>query len=267
MDLKNATDLLRHHYEKIILTLALIGLAAAVLLLMKFSDTEKTKIETYVIKVQRARGGLVKPVDLTNLVRAVEMAKAPPDLELAGKHNLVNPVKWQQKPDGQIIKIETGTEGTLDHLKITRITPLMFSLSLEGWAATGYSIATTNEAVPQLRRGFRQTYGLNDTNRAVLILRGVRGAPENPSEVIVELKETGEQILLAKDRPLIRTNTYEVDLRFELENRNILRQRINSVLRLGGEDYKIVAINPSEVVVSAANDKKYTLRQQTAAVQ
>jgi hypothetical protein len=265
MDLKNVSDLLRQHYEKIILTLALIGLAAAVLLLMKFSEDEKEKINTYVIKVRRAQGGLIKPVDLTNLVRAVEMAKAPPDLDLSGRHNLVNPVKWQRKPDGTIIKNEKGTEGTLDQLQITRITPLMFALAFEGWAGSGYSIVTTNEAIPQLRRGFRQTYALNDTNRAVLVLRGVRGAPDNPSEVIVELKETGEQIAIAKDRPLIRTNTYEVDFRYDLENRNLLRQRINSVLKLGGEDYKIVAINPPEVVVSAANDKKYTLRQQAAA--
>ena len=265
MDFKNVGDLFRHHYEKIILTLALIGLAAAVLLLMKFSDEEKEKIDTYVIKVQRARGGLVKPADLTNLTRAVEMAKAPPDRELSGKHNLVNPVKWQQKADGGIIKIESGTEGTLDHLKITRITPLIFALAFEGWAGTGYSIVTTNEAMAQLRKGFRQTYTVNDTNRPVLVVRGFRGAPENPTEVDVELKETGERILIAKGRPFIRTNTYEIDLRFDLENRNILRQRINSPLKLGGEDYKIVAINPPEVVVSAANDKKYTLRQQAAA--
>ena len=263
MDLKNVSDLLRHHYEKIILTLALIGLAVAVLLLMKFSEDETTTIQQYERHVRQRSGGLVKPVDLTNLVGAVQMAKNPPDLEFAGTHNLFNPVVWQKDAQGRVYKNTTGTETTLDQLQITRIAPLMFSVMFDRWAGQGsYTIFTTNEAA--YPKSTRQAYAVNETNKPVLILRQVRGAPENPSEVVVELKETGEPITLVPGQPFVRTNTYEVDLRYSLENRDLKRQRINYVLKLGGEDYKIIAINPNEVVVSAANDKKYTLRRQNA---
>src|SRR5688500_17634089 len=101
MDVKNLTDSLRQHYEKIILTLALLGLAAAVLLLLKFSEAEKGKIDQYVNRVRRAQGALVKPVDLTNLVQAVQLAQSPPDLDFGGTHHLFNPVKWQKDSQGR----------------------------------------------------------------------------------------------------------------------------------------------------------------------
>ncbi len=262
MDLKNLIDPLRQHYEKIILTLALLGLGAAVLLLMKFSETEKEKINQYENRVRRAQGALVKPVDLTNLVNAVNLAQNPPGLEFDGTHKLFNPVKWQRAADGRFIKNTRGTEGTLDEVQIVRINPLMFSVAVDRWAGQGYTIFTTNEAA--FPKSTRAAYSVNETNKPVLILRQVRGAPENPSELIVELKDSGEVVLLVPGKPFVRTNAYEVDLKYSIENRDFKRQRVNQVLKIGGEDYKIVAINPNEVVMSAANDKKYTLRQKPA---
>lgn len=262
MDVKNLTDSLRQHYEKIILTLALLGLAAAVLLLLKFSEAEKGKIDQYVNRVRRAQGALVKPVDLTNLVQAVQLAQSPPDLDFGGTHNLFNPVKWQKDSQGRFYKNTKGTEGTLDEVQIVRIAPLMFSVALDRWAGQGYTIFTTNEAA--FPKTTRLSYSINDTNRPVLILREVIGAPENPSEVRVELKDTGERVSLVPGQPFVRTNAYEVDLKYNIDNREYKRQRVNQVLKIGGEDYKIVAITANEVVMSAANDKKYTLRQRAA---
>ena len=101
----------------------------------------------------------------------------------------------------------------------------------------------------------------NETNKALLILREIKGAPENP-ELVMEIKDTGERVTISKEKPFVRTNTFEADLKWKVENKTFNRQRTNSVLRLGSDDYKIVAINPNEVVMSAANDKKYTLRYQ-----
>jgi hypothetical protein len=258
MDLKNVSDLLRNHYEKIILTLALVGLAAAVLLLLKFSEEEQNKINEYVKEVGRRAGAPVKPADLTNITQVVERAKNPPHLELDGAHKLFNPVKWQRRPDGQLIPFK-GSEGIVGEVQITRISPLLFSVHLDKFAGTGYTLAITNEALS--RQGIKPSFAINETNKPMVILREVRGPADNPTEVVVELKDTGERVAIARDRPLVRTNAYEADLKYNLENRAFNRQRVNSVLTLGDEPYKIVAINPREVVVSAANDKKYTIRQ------
>lgn len=259
MDLKN---LLQQHYEKLILGLALVGLAAAVVILSRASGAEQEKIRTYIEHVERRSGAPVKPVDLTNMTQTLQWATNPPALKLAEEHNLFNPVKWSRRADGGWVKQVKGTEGTVDELEILRIAPLQFMIYLDKYTGTGYTMTVTNEAVS--RRGISQYYTLNDTNKPVLILRGFKGAPENPAELLVELKENGEQVTLSKDRPFIRTNTYEADLRWKVENKPFNRQRVNSILRLGTEEYKIVAINPGEVVVSAPNDKKYTVRQPSA---
>ena len=50
--------------------------------------------------------------------------------------------------------------------------------------------------------------------------------------------------------------TYETDLKYNIDNKAFNKQKVNAVVNVGGEAYKIVAINPNEVVMSAANDKK-----------
>jgi hypothetical protein len=82
--------------------------------------------------------------------------------------------------------------------------------------------------------------------------------------LVVELKESGERVEIGRERPFVRTNTFEVDLKWKVDNKEFKRQRTNSVVSLGGDPYKIVAINPAEVVLSAPNDKKYTVRAPSA---
>ena len=252
-------DVLRNHYEKLILGLALAGLAVAVVILMRASAAEQEKIQEYIRHVERRSGAPVKPVDLSSLNGTLKQAQNPPPLELAGPHNVFNPVKWQRRGDGAWVKNVKGTEGTVDELEILRIGPLEYIISLDRFTGSGYTIIVTNEAaLPPYPKRISQYFTLGDTNKALLVLREIKGAPENP-ELVVEIKETGERVEISKDRPLIRTNTYDVDLRWKVENRTFNRQRTNSVVNLGGDPYKIVAINPGEVVMSAPNDKKYTV--------
>jgi hypothetical protein len=252
-------DVFRNHYEKVILGLALAGLAAAVVILMQASSAEQDKIQEYIRHVERRSGAAVKPVDLSSLNATLKNAQNPPALELDGAHKVFNPVKWQRRGDGAWVKNVKGTEGTVDELEITRIGPLQFIINLDKFTGTGYTIVVTNEAaVPPYPKRLSQFYTLNDTNKPLLILREVKGVPESP-ELVLEIKDTGERVEIGKDRPLVRTNTYEADLRWKVENKSFNKQRTNSVVNLGGDLYKIVAINPGEVVMSAPNDKKYTV--------
>jgi len=259
--LKNIGDLFRNHYEKVILGLALAGLGAAVWILMQASSAEQEKIRKYEEEVGRRSVALVQPVDLSLMETTLKQAQNPPALNISGEHNLFNPVKWQRRPDGAWIKQVKGTEGTLDELEVTRIGPLQFVITLDKYTGSGYTIVVTNEAAYPKR--YSQFYTLNDTNKALLILREIKGAPESP-ELVLEIKDSGERVAISKEAPLNRTNTYEVDLKWKVENKAFNKQRTNSVLNLGGELYKIVAINPGEVVISAPNDKKYTVRAPSA---
>lgn len=266
MELGNAGDVIKNHYEKFILGLALLGLAAAVVILMKASAAEQEKIKEYMTEVARRAPQPVKPLDLTRLETTLKKAQSPPPLNLAGEHNLFNPVKWQRRADGAWVKNVKGTEGTVDELEVTRIAPLQFVINYDKFTGSGYTIVVTNEALPPqyTRKWFSNYYTLNDTNKALLILRQVLGAPDNPDGLVVEIKDTGERVEIGKDRPFVRTNTYEADLKWKVENKEFKKQRTNSVLSLGTDPYKIVAINPAEVVLSAPNDKKYTVRAPSA---
>jgi Lhr-like helicase len=50
------------------------------------------------------------------------------------------------------------------------------------------------------------------------------------------------------------------DLLYKPDTRSFLNRRIGDRIRIGGEEYNIVAITQNEVVLSASNGKKYTVR-------
>jgi hypothetical protein len=264
MELGKIGGVVRNHYEKFILGLALLGLGVAVVILMKASAEEQQKINDYVEQQGRRSGAPVKRVDLTRLETTLKKAENPPAFDIFEEHKVFNPVKWQRRADGAWFKQVKGTESTVDELEILRIAPLQFTITLDKFTGTGYTIIVTNEAaLPPYPKRISQFYALNDTNKAVLVVRKVEGSPEDP-QLSVELKENGERVTISKENPFVRTNTFEADLKWKLENKSFNHQRTNSVLNLGGEPYKIVAINPGEVVMSAPNDKKYTVRAPSA---
>lgn len=262
MELGKAGDILKSHYEKLILGLALLGLAVAVVVLLQAKAEEEQKINDYLQKVAGRAPAPVKAVDLGRLEGTIKKAQNPPGLNLDGEHKVFNPVKWQRRGDGAWVKTVKGTEGTVDELEITRIGPLLYIIALDKFTGAGYTFALTNEAgYPRTSKPF---LALNETNKPFLVLREVKGSlPENP-ELVLEIKDTGERVVVTKDQPFVRTNTFDVDLKWKVENKEFKKQRTNSVLNLGGDLYKIVAINPAEVVLSAPNDKKYTVRAPSA---
>ena len=92
--------------------------------------------------------------------------------------------------------------------------------------------------------------------------RKVKGTPEDPTELIVELTDTKERVSVAKGKDFKRPDGFEVDLRYPVENKEFKNLRKNSSVTVAGDQYNIVAISENEVVLSARlNDKKYTIRQ------
>jgi frataxin-like iron-binding protein CyaY len=89
----------------------------------------------------------------------------------------------------------------------------------------------------------------------------VKGKPEDPAQIIVELKDTGEKAVITKDQPFKRVDGYTADLHYDLEKKRWTARRVGSQISFNGEDYTIVAINQNEVVLSAkVNGKKWTIK-------
>ena len=103
-----------------------------------------------------------------------------------------------------------------------------------------------------IRTGFKTEHYANNEGRKSL-------------RIIIELVEGGESVSLAKDKPFKRVEGYMVDLKYPLENRPPwLNQRVGGALKFGGEDYNIVAITKTEVVVLAKSNLKKMARVKTA---
>src|SRR5437879_13561459 len=96
--LKKITDACRLHYEKILLTVVLLGLGGAVVYLSKIKADEDDKIKEFLRQVVgKNKVASVKPVDLSANDAALRLITNPPPWNCSMPHHLFNPVKWQRR--------------------------------------------------------------------------------------------------------------------------------------------------------------------------
>ncbi len=271
--LKRIGQIGRQHYEKLILVFVLLLLAGAVWYLYQASQEEGEKTRKMTEGYTKKAGTPVQPVSLDRFSAAFKVATNPPTLNYAGKHNLFNPVKWQQpRGGGSIIKVQFGTEVGVSAMRIGSISPLHLSIAFDraastGTDVTGYHLVATNELAgnPRLRR-VTQFVPTGATNTQVFVLTEVKGPPDAPTELVAELKDfNNEKITFAPGKPYTRVIGYETELVYPLSGRKYPRLRKGSPLDIEGEPYKVVDISASKVVVSDdSNGKRYTIEQTVA---
>ena len=103
-------EFLKNNYEKVILSVVLIGLAIAAVFLLTSVDSEKRSLEEIESGIIATRPKGLKPVDLSTNETALQRLLKPPSLRLVGEHNLFNPVTWKKMPDGRLLALRTGRE-------------------------------------------------------------------------------------------------------------------------------------------------------------
>src|SRR5438128_1798163 len=101
-------EFLKNNYEKVILSVVLLGLAVAAALLPIWVAGEKRALEEIDNQITQTERKELKLVNLsTNEIILQRVVKATA-LRLSGEHNLFNPVPWQRMRDGHLIPIRTG---------------------------------------------------------------------------------------------------------------------------------------------------------------
>ncbi len=257
----------RQHYEKILLSLVLLGLAGAIWILYSKAKDEDQKLKQSVGQVVSQKGREVPQLDLSRNTAVLQLAENPPALSFSAPHNLLNPVKWQQRADGTRIKIETGREVGIDQLLITNVEPLYFVVSLDRIPAPGsYFIGVEDQAAPRdyygRPRPKQQKFATLNAKNEIFTLKEIKGPPEDPTELVLELEKNQERISISKDNPYRRLDGFEADMVYPVDNTVHSDKRAGDKIRVAGENYNIVAINTNEVVLSAtANDRRYTIRR------
>jgi hypothetical protein len=258
-------DFLKKHYEKILLGVVLLGLVGAVVFLPFLILHDRNMLdETRMGIISHPVKPLV-PLDLTAESNTVQRLQLPCQLDFETTNKLFNPVEWQRAVDGALIKIESGNEVGPGAVVVSHLVPLYFVLTLDS-AETNefgarYIIGVEHQAAAVAwRRVKRQHYAsVNEKNEAFTIT-AVQGPPANPTQLILQLTDSGEMAALSKPKPFRRVDAYMADLKYSPEGKNWQDQRVNDDLKFAGDDYIIVAINRNEVVLSAkSNQKKTTL--------
>ena len=265
-------DFLRKHYEKVLLGVVLVGLAVAVAVLPFFISSEQQKLRDITSGVLNPKVTPLTNLDLSGPEQALKRIATPAVIDLGPPNRLFNPMPWQKAADGKLI---AGNRVGPTSLVVSNITPLYLRLTLDkvdaGIPDSGpkYVIGIEKQAAPTPgQRNKKQTYcTLNPPSKnETFTMVDVKGKPEDPAQVIVELRDTGEKGVITKEQPFQRVDGYTAELHYDPEKKTWPPRRVGDHISFNGEDYNIVAINQNEVVLSAkVNGKKWTIKSNSNA--
>jgi hypothetical protein len=258
-------DFLKKHYEKIILGIVLVGLAAAVAFIPFKVASERTELEEKRKSLIPRSVKSLTNVDLSLPQSSLKRVTEPLIVNFAFPHRLFNPMPWQKAANGVLIKYDDSHIGPRA-VTISKMTPLYLIITIDNVnisdSGPRYVIGVQKEAATQTsQRVKKETYSkLNDKNDT-FILRKIEGPAENPTKFTLELNDTGEMAVVTKEQPFKRIDGYMADLKYDPEKQSWNNCRVGRALRFNGEDYNIVAISANEVVLSAkSNQKKWPIQ-------
>src|SRR5262245_48802951 len=120
---------LKKHYEKIVLSVVLLGLAVAAFFLTVKVQKVKQDLEESGRRRTTAKKEPVKPIDLSTNESAFERLTKPVKVEYSGEHNLANPLRWIKDKSGTPIPDlrVTGVRG----LTLVKVNPLYLNIQFE----------------------------------------------------------------------------------------------------------------------------------------
>jgi hypothetical protein len=263
-------NILKKHYEKVILSVVLLGLAiAAAMLLLRVAE-EKERLEGFRQLPPPAAPRAFEPIDISTNLTTLARLQRPAPVVIHGTNNIFNPVQWQRRPDGRLDKIVTGDETGPGALQVTGARPLHTIISFEGETRTGdlvqFQFRVERQAAPTAaeRRPVTRSFTTIGSRNAGLLLKEMRPRNE-PREFLFESLSDKSQIRVTRDEPYRSVAGYAVDLRYEPERRTFSDRRVGDTLRFAGDENKIVAITATNVTVEASNRKRTTIPYDAAA--
>ncbi len=128
-------DLLKKHYEKILLGVMLVGLIGVLVFMLFFIASDKSSMAEKRDSLTNPRVKPLAALDSTAEDAALARVKAPYILDFDTSNKLLNPMEWQKTADGTLILREKKTGPQI--AAVTALTPLYLTISFES--------AVTNE--------------------------------------------------------------------------------------------------------------------------
>ncbi len=252
-------EFLKKHYEKIVLCVVLLGLAGAVVWMRSALEKVKEPSDDEG-SGPSPKTVLLTPLDLTPEQRALAQITNPPTVVLSGEHNLFNPVTWKRKANGDLIKIvKTGP----DALVATNVIPLYTIIAYDRPTDSPVYVMNWQQHVDLRQPGHgKSEYARKDAKMpsGLYIVRGIKGADNDPSEINLEITQTGRtDVWVSTNTPYKHIDSYLVDLKYDPDpSLPLLKRRVNDEFNLDGEPYKVVEITNDLVRVQNKHTTKVT---------
>ena len=259
-------EFIKKHYEKLILSVVLLGLAVVAATLPMRVSQEKAREDERKSSLIGAAVKPFEPVDLSTNKQVLEKVKTPIKFDIAGKHNLFNPVPWVEHPNGALIKIQ-GNAG-IEALQVPSITPLHMILSLDEIIPTQSANNTTDYkyqvtrilegATRNAKAGRALSPGLSDPN--IGSLKAVEGPPENPTALVLTLPDRSE-VRISKEKPFQKIIGYAADLRSEIPPLDKKAAKVGETIILGSDVYTVRQIDATSVTLQDKKTQKTFLKK------
>lgn len=265
-------EFLKNHYEKLILSVVLLGLAIAAGYLPFEVAKVRERLAEVTTAIEEGRVEPLKPLDLSTNEAVLRRATSRVEFTFGkGTHGLFNPAGTWRKGPGPggwppIPPPPSGVEG----LTVTGITPLLLKIEYQGISqgssgafGTRYRFYIQNQASTNaaLARGRIVILATNDKPAAgdPILIKDIIGAPEEPDAIQVQLTDTRELVTISKDKPHTEVAGYSAELRHEREGRTFSRLRPGSKLTVAGATYNVVAIRDTDVTIEDDQSKRRTV--------
>ena len=271
-------EFLKNHYEKILLSLVLIGLAgAAVMLAIQALETRTQMSDLSVLKPN-----VKKAPDADNLgsySNALRNAKAPQRVDFDGAHKIFNPEKVLRNQLTGVL-IPNGEVGP-KNLQIKQIRPLRLVVRAESKTIVGrkrlylHYLAEFEQGSMGMRWNKRtiskvgsKIYMVGPLSKMKQMMFTVNDIGDQADEISVDLDLTiggglPVPIQLRGTNAWEREMEYSIDLHYPPESRDFLNVRANTALfpAFGGDTNFVIQITSNAVTLrSMSNQKRITLR-------
>ena len=238
-------DFLKKDYQKLILGVVLLGLAGAVAFLPFKISSERQTLDELTSTIVKRKIPALNNLDRTIQEAALKRIAIPAMLDLSSSNKLFNPMPWMQTKDTPPRLIPSNKAGP-NLTVITNITPLYLRLSLDGVNLSAdsnsavYVIGVVKEASPKLsERTKKTTYcRINEKkDKEGFTLIQANGPLENPTNVILELNDTGDKVTLTKEISDKRIDGYAADVSYPPEHLPPWKnKRVGDMLKFNNED-------------------------------
>ena len=263
---------LKNHYEKLVLSLVLLGLAGAAFVLMTKVGNIRDDIKKESLQQTSAPQKALVPVDRESMIQKLSMATNPPVVELGLPNIVFNPVTWKKTAGGQEFPIRDEKNSGAGAVEVTAILAKNFTIELVRITGTEekarYEFGFTAEGAEDRRNQRQKKKGLYlddsgefrsypDTGtNFVFTLKEVQGAPLMPDSMVMEIENWAEPVVVTPDAPYKQVMHFVANMMHRQTGEQFQQKTKGDSIVIEGEVYNVVSVSESQVVLESPSGKR-----------